>query len=62
MITELIISLLDRGIMMQEVLIMRNLYELLKKLVQEKFWGEVIKKFKDGKPVLVTKQEKIKFE
>lgn len=31
----------------------------ISRLVSEKYWGEVIIRFKDGKPVLIMKNEQI---
>lgn len=32
----------------------RKIMELIQKAMDENFWGEVVIKFKDGKPVLMT--------
>ena len=39
---------------------MKWLYNLIEALMKERFWGEVIIKFRDGKPVIVDKNQQIK--
>jgi len=39
---------------------MESVIKLLMVLVKEKFWGEIIIKFQNGKPVIVNKNEQIK--
>lgn len=38
---------------------MTKIIELLLSLADKKFWGEVTIKFKEGKPVLIQKNEQI---
>ena len=40
----------------------KSILDVLKRTVTEKFWGEVIIKFKDGKPVFVKTVETIRVD
>ena len=39
-----------------------EVFEILVEISQERFWGDVTIKFRDGKPVVMSKNQQIKIE